>query len=364
MPIEEGQIAELLAALWVVALGAVVGSFLNVVIARVPAGESIVRPRSRCPRCGAGIAWYDNVPVLSWLLLRARCRRCRAPISIRYPVVEALGAGLAWLAFYRHGLSAEAAAEFAYAAVLLSLAFIDLDTWLLPNALTWPLILLGLAAAGLGLSAAPSFRSAAMGAAAGFVAFGAVSVIGEKVFHKEAMGFGDVWLLAGLGAWHGLAALLPVVLLASLQGSVVGLALIALGKGQPGPKPREAAGGEGALAAPPQPSPPGGEGELHGPPAGDAVAASPPGCEREAPLTSEAPLPGGDEPLFPPPAERGRVGDGAEPDAEPDAVDPDADWVPPKNAVPFGPFLVLAAFEWLYLSQPLSRLVPALGLFR
>ena len=100
-----------LAAAWAACLGAVVGSFLNVVIARLPRGESVVRPRSRCPRCGAAIAWYDNVPVLSWILLRARCRACRAPISWRYPLVEALAAGAALAAFFRHGLGAAFAAE-------------------------------------------------------------------------------------------------------------------------------------------------------------------------------------------------------------------------------------------------------------
>lgn len=275
-------------AAWAVVAGACVGSFLNVVVARLPAGQSIVRPRSRCPRCGESIAWYDNLPVVSWLLLRARCRRCRTPISARYPLVELLGAGTAGLAFARHGSTFFAPAEFGFVAILLALAFIDLDTWLLPNALTWPLLGLGLVAGALRISAAPGLGAALMGAVVGFAAFAIVALVGEKVFHREAMGFGDVWLLAGLGAFQGVAALLPVVLLASLQGSVVGLLLIALGKGQPGPSPRP-------------------------------------------------------------------------PDRAPSEED---DWVPPKNAVPFGPFLVAGALEWLYLSGPLSAAVPALDIFR
>lgn len=272
-------------AAFVAAVGATVGSFLNVVIARVPRGESIVSPRSRCPRCEAPIAWHDNVPVFSWVLLRARCRRCGRPISARYPLVELLAGGAALLAFHRHGLSLALLAEFAFAAFLLALAFIDLDTWLLPHALTWPVIALGLLAAPLGLAPAPSWSSAAAGAALGFGVFAAVAVIGEKVLKKEALGWGDVWLLAGLGAYLGAGAILPVVLLASVQGSVVGVALLALGRGQPGPAP----------------------------------GAAPPATDDE--------------------------------------------WVPPRNAVPFGPFLVLGALEWLWAGAWLARLVPGLEVF-
>lgn len=288
--------APLLAA-YAALLGAVVGSFLNVVIARVPAGESVVRPRSRCPRCRRPIAWYDNLPVVSWLALRGRCRGCALPISARYPLVELAGGALAWAAVHRHGFGAAALAEFAFTALLLALAAIDLDTWLLPNALTWPLIALGLLAAALGLAAAPSLRSAAWGAGLGFGAFFLVSFLGEKVMKKEALGFGDVWLLAGLGAWLGALALLPVVLLASTQGAVVGIALVLLGKGQPGPP--EPAGADGPAAAP----------------------------------------------------EAGGAGD-------------DDDWVPPRNAVPFGPFLVAAALEWLWFSGALARAVPIFEAFR
>ncbi len=304
-----------LAAAWAACLGAVVGSFLNVVVARLPRGESVVRPRSRCPRCGTAIAWYDNVPVFSWVLLRARCRACGAPISWRYPLVEALAAGAALAAFFRHGLGGPFAAELTFAAVLVALAFIDLDTWLLPHALTWPLIAFGLAAAALGFSPA-ALAPSLLGAALGFAAFAAVSVVGEKVLGKEALGFGDVWLLAGIGAWFGARALLPVVLLASLQGSLVGVALILLGRATPGP---------------PTPGPP-----------------SPP-----TPPSAASPVATGTAPSTATPA-------------RPAAPTPAAsdDWVPPKNAVPFGPFLALAALEWLWLGGVLARLVPALRMFR
>jgi leader peptidase (prepilin peptidase)/N-methyltransferase len=294
-----------LVGVWVVLVGAVVGSFLNVVIARVPAGESVVRPRSRCPACGMEIAWYDNVPVVSWLVLRARCRRCGARISARYVVVELLGAAAAWLAWSRHGLGGAALAELAFVDLLLALALIDLATWLLPHVLTWPLIAGGLAASALGVSEAGALRPAALGAAAGFAAFALVAWVGKRIARKEALGFGDVWLLAGLGAWLGVSALLPVVLLASVQGSVYGLALLALGRGERGRSPE---------AAPPAPP--------------DA----PPG--------------------------------GAPPTVEGAAEDEDEDWVPPRNAVPFGPFLVAGALEWLYLGDWIAVHLPALGVFR
>ncbi len=310
-----------LAVSWAIAVGAVVGSFLNVVIARLPRGESVVRPRSRCPRCGAAIAWYDNVPILSWILLRARCRACRGPIHWRYPLVEALGALAALLAWQRHGLSLPAAAELAFATALLALAFIDLETWLLPHAITWPLLAAGFAAAATGLGPA-SLRSSLWGAGLGFAAFAAVAWVGERVFKREALGFGDVWLLAGIGAWLGMGALLPVVLLASLQGSVVGIALILLGKATPGPSPVPTA----TSPAPPPPTATSTETATPTPTATPASTATPTATPTPSP-----------------------------------ALD---DWVPPRNAVPFGPFLALGALQWLWLGETLARLFPVLRSFR
>jgi leader peptidase (prepilin peptidase) / N-methyltransferase len=341
----------LLVALWVGLLGAVVGSFLNVVIARVPHGESVVSPRSRCPRCGTGIAWYDNVPVLSWLLLRARCRACGAPISWRYPLVEALGAAAALAAFARHGLTAEAAAEFAFVALLLALAFIDLDTWLLPHALTWPLIALGLGLSVLGLTPAASAGPSALGAAIGFGAFAAIAWVGARAFGKEALGWGDVWLLGGLGAWLGVSALLPVVLFASVQGSVVGIALILLGKGQPGP----AESGERAEGAE-QAALPSALRQAQGERIPDA--SRPPALRQaQGERTSADPERAVGQAL------RERTSDDPAPPIPPD-VSAEDDWVPPRHAVPFGPFLVAAALEWLYLAQSLGDAVPLLRVFR
>lgn len=296
--------AEGLLALLALLLGAVLGSFANVVIARVPAGLSVVSPRSRCPRCLAPIAWYDNLPVLSWLLLRARCRGCRAPIAARYPLVELAVAAVALLALRRHGPSGAALAELGFSATLLALGLIDLDTWLLPNALTWPLLAGGLLCSALGATAAGSLSQAAWGAGVGFAVFALVAAAGKKLAGREAMGFGDVWLLAGLGAFLGVKALLPLVLLASLQGTVVGIGLGILGKlPKGGPSPR--------------PSPPAGE--------------------------RERSLPDGE-------------GKGKGEDEE--------DWTPPRNAVPFGPFLVAGALEWLYLGDRIVGWFPTLELFR
>ena len=296
---------------WVVAVGAIVGSFLNVVVARVPAGESVVHPRSRCPRCRSPIAWYDNVPVLSWILLRGRCRRCGVAIPLRYPALELAGAAVAWLAWTRHGLGPAALAELVLVDALVALALIDLATWLLPHALTWPLIAAGLVAAAAGAAPVASVRGSALGAAAGFAAFALVAAVGKLVTRKEALGFGDVWLLAGLGAWLGAPALLPVVLLASLQGSAYGLALIALGRSEPGPSPADFPAPEGAADAEP-------------PPAEDAE-----GC-----------------------------GEGSAPAEAEEA------WIPPRHAVPFGPFLVAGALEWLYLADGLASWLPGLAAFR
>jgi leader peptidase (prepilin peptidase)/N-methyltransferase len=318
-----------LTAAWCAALGAAVGSFLNVVIARLPAGESLVWPGSRCPTCRAPIRWYDNLPLLSWLALRAHCRACGARISARYPLVESLGAAAALLAFTRHGLSFPALSEFALAACLIALAFIDLDTWLLPHAITWPLLAVGLVANSLGVGPARALWPALYGAGLGFAGFGLLAFVGEKVFRREAMGLGDVFLLGALGAWLGYRALLPVVLLASVQGAVVGLVLIAFGRGEPGPEE----------ASPEEPS----RGESPGDDPGRPAEASPAASEAAGGI--EAPVSEGPSQL----TERQRV---------------DEEWVPPRHAVPFGPFLAAAALEWLYLGELLVRTVPVLGVFR
>jgi leader peptidase (prepilin peptidase)/N-methyltransferase len=218
--------------------GLAVGSFLNVVIARVPRGQSIVRPGSRCPKCGHVLAWYENVPILSWLALRGRCRGCGAPISPRYLFVELLTGLLFVGCLQRFGWSYELVPALAMVTLLIPLTFIDLEHWLLPFALTLPGIGLGVALS-IPLGGERLLESA-IGAAVGFGAFWLLEVIGEKVFKKEALGGGDKFLLAMIAAFLTYRALLGVILLSSIQGAVVGVALLAL-RGRAGPAPESEA---------------------------------------------------------------------------------------------------------------------------
>lgn len=215
-----------LATVW----GTLWGSFANVCISRIPAGESVVRPASRCPSCQAPIAWYDNVPLVSWLLLRARCRRCRAPISARYLVIEALGGLLALLVYLRFvresGVAlplalARFVVYFALAGVLLVLSAIDLELKLLPDRITYPAIP-SLFLAGR-LLADVSALDAAIGAAAGYLG---VRLLSDGYYYltgREGLGYGDGKLLALIGAALGWQALPVVLLVGSLSGLLVGI---------------------------------------------------------------------------------------------------------------------------------------------
>jgi len=210
-------------------LGLAVGSFLNVVIWRVPRRESIVRPRSHCPSCGARIKPADNVPVLSWLVLRGRCRQCRARISVRYPVIEIGCAVLFGAVGARFADSAALPAYLVLAAGLLALSAIDVEHYLLPNRIVFPLA--GLGAALLGLAAAldgdgDAYVRALLG---GLVAYGGLFTI--HLISPRGMGMGDVKLALVLGlylAWLGWGVLALGLFLGFLSGAVVGLVLIAL----------------------------------------------------------------------------------------------------------------------------------------
>ncbi len=206
------------------AAGACVGSFLNVCIHRLPAEESVVRPRSRCPGCGTTIAWYDNVPILAWAWLRARCRACGVPIAARYPLVEAATGALAVLALWAFGPSARALVAFAFTAALLLITFIDLDHLYIPDEVSLPGIL-----AGLGVAALPGgvgLANAALGAALGGGILWVVAWSYERGTGREGMGFGDVKLLAMIGAFLGWQAIPAVLVIASAAGSIGGVAVI------------------------------------------------------------------------------------------------------------------------------------------
>jgi leader peptidase (prepilin peptidase)/N-methyltransferase len=206
------------------AVGACVGSFLNVCIHRLPAEESVVRPRSRCPHCAAPIPWHDNIPLLSWAWLGARCRACRARIPARYPLVEALTGGLAVLALARFGPTAAAGVAFGFTAALLLITFIDLDHRFIPDEVSLPGIVVGLAAAFLPGGVAP--LDALAGALLGGGLLWAVAWGYERLTGVEGMGYGDVKLLAMIGAFLGWQSIPAVLVVASITGSLAGAFLI------------------------------------------------------------------------------------------------------------------------------------------
>lgn len=214
---------------WFFILGAVVGSFLNVVIYRVPLRRSIVRPGSACPSCGGAIRWYDNVPVLSWVVLRARCRDCGAHISVRYPLVEAAGGVLAAAAFLRYGLSITGVEVMIFSWICLALALIDYDHQILPDVMTYPVILFGFGVSFFGGLTwwMDSLAGLIMGAGLPI----SVIFIYKLIRGEEGMGWGDVKYLAGIGAVLGLAPCLWVLIVAAILGAVVGAGMMLLGRG-------------------------------------------------------------------------------------------------------------------------------------
>jgi leader peptidase (prepilin peptidase)/N-methyltransferase len=184
---------------------------------------SIVRPRSRCPSCGHELRWYENIPVLSWIVLKARCSACRTPIAARYPAVEVATALLFGAVGWRFGAEPVALAWCAFTASLVALALIDWDTTLLPDALTLPLLWGGLIAAALGWTVPLS--SSLWGAVAGYLSLWTVYQLFKLATGKEGMGHGDFKLLAALGAWLGWPMLVPIILAASVLGAAVGIVM-------------------------------------------------------------------------------------------------------------------------------------------
>ncbi|GAB3268940.1 prepilin peptidase [Chitinimonas naiadis] len=234
-------------------LGLLIGSFLNVVIHRLPRmmeaefrrdcsmldlpedaptpalpKYNLVVPRSACPGCGKLIAGYDNIPIVSWLLLRGRCRHCKTGISIRYPLVELatglLSAGLAW----HFGWSDAAIGALLFGWFMVALFWIDADTYLLPDSLTLPLLWLGLLFNLQGTYV--PLQQAVVGAVAGYLCLWSVYWLFKLATGKEGMGYGDFKLLAAIGAWLGWQSLPIVVLLSSVVGAVIGVAMIVLAK--------------------------------------------------------------------------------------------------------------------------------------
>ncbi|MDH4419587.1 MAG: A24 family peptidase [Acidovorax sp.] len=241
---------------WGSALGGVfgllIGSFLNVVIYRLPkmmerqwAAElaqleaekqgkessaimqepfNLMTPRSRCPSCGHAVQWYENVPVLSYLFLRGRCSACKTPISARYPLVELLTGALFFFCIYRWGVTPAGFAWCGFSAALVALAFIDWDTTLLPDDITLPLLWAGLLSAAFQWTNVP-LHASVTGAAAGYLSLWLVYWGFKLATGKEGMGYGDFKLFAALGAWFGWQALVPIILMSSIIGAIVGIAM-------------------------------------------------------------------------------------------------------------------------------------------
>lgn len=204
-------------------LGAALGSFLNVCIYRWPAEQSVLRPRSRCPACANPIAWYDNIPIISWLLLRGKCRRCGVPISVQYPAIE-LVTGLLWVAaVLRFGISVEALSSGIFLTLLLGIALTDAREMVIPDQFS-----LGGMIIGLGLAAAPggiSFTRALLGASLAYAFFWAVKLSAEKLLKKPALGIGDIHMMAMVGAFLGTSGAMLTMLLGSMLGLLVGVPL-------------------------------------------------------------------------------------------------------------------------------------------
>jgi len=242
--------ANLGATLVAVLFGLLVGSFLNVVIHRIPkmmqresdnyvAQESgkepphtdrydLMVPRSSCPHCGHGITALENIPVISWLALRGKCRKCKAPISARYPAVELLTGILAGVLVWTFGSGLAGLATLLFLFLLVAMTFIDIDTQLLPDDLTYPLLWAGLLV-NLHGTFVP-LQDAVVGAAAGYLVLWSVYWLFKLVTGKEGMGYGDFKLLGALGAWLGWQMLPTIILLSSVVGAIVGISLIVFAK--------------------------------------------------------------------------------------------------------------------------------------
>jgi leader peptidase (prepilin peptidase)/N-methyltransferase len=227
-------------------LGLCVGSFLNVVVYRLPkmmerqwAAEcaeiqgqpapeepafNLMVPRSRCSHCGHQIRWHENIPVLSYLWLRGKCAQCGTGYGLRYPTVELTTGALFLFCGYRWGLSPSGLLWCGFSAALVALALIDFDTTLLPDDITLPLLWAGLVGAALQWTAVP-LASALWGAVAGYLSLWTIYWGFKLLTGKEGMGYGDFKLFAALGAWFGWTALVPMVLMASVIGAIVGIAL-------------------------------------------------------------------------------------------------------------------------------------------
>jgi len=205
--------------------GLVVGSFLNVCIHRLPLGLSLVHPPSRCGSCGAPVRWRDNIPIVSWLLLRGRCRACGVPISIVYPIVELATAVVFVLAYLQYGLTVLLGVRLLFACAMIVLFVIDLQHRLLPNVVTVPGVVVGLAAS---FFLPPGWFDSAIGVLVGGGVLFAIAEAYYRIRHEEGMGMGDVKMLAMIGAFLGWKLAIVTLVVASFAGSIIGLGMMAI----------------------------------------------------------------------------------------------------------------------------------------
>lgn len=310
MPTEINLVPMWLIKAFIFAIGASLGSFANVLIYRVPLGRSIVRPGSMCPACSAPIRWFDNMPILGWVFLGGRCRDCKQPISIRYPLIELAVAVLAlavlFLAVLRAGpetalpwLGLHWLFPFTMVYILVVITFIDLTHWAIPHVFTITGMVLGLLGSlVIGADTGITWLESLIGLVAGAVPLAVLIEVYFRLTKREGMGYGDVMLLAMIGAYMGYMSLPFVLLAASLQGLALSVPLLIFGKG-PGKPPWEA---------------------------------------QSTPEPTVAPLNENGEPSTQPIAETGAP-------SEQTAANVG------QVAVPFGPFLALGALEWLFFGD-------------
>ena len=210
------------------AFGALIGSFLNVCIHRLPLGASIVWPSSACPHCSRELSWYENIPVLSWLALRARCRTCQAPIRFRYPLVEVLTSAMFVLAWSAYGPGPLLASRLIFGCALIVLFAIDLEHHLLPNAITLPGLIVGF---GFSFVTEPGWVSSLIGILAGGGVLYVIAILYFWIRREEGLGMGDPKMLGMIGAFLGWQMTLLTLMVASVTGTIVGLGMMAAGRG-------------------------------------------------------------------------------------------------------------------------------------
>lgn len=210
----------------VIMLGLSVGSFVNVLVWRLPNGMSLLRPPSHCPKCDSRLKWYHNIPVLSYVVLRGRCAFCKTRISWVYPTVELICAGLFFVFFLRYGLSVATLGFWYLSAVLIAVLFIDFQHQIIPNRLSYPTIVVGVAVSFF--SSHLTWQNSILGAAGAFVGFLGIAYLGRILFKKDSLGGGDVKLAAGLGAFLGIWKVILVVVLSAAVGLVFSVIAMAV----------------------------------------------------------------------------------------------------------------------------------------